>query len=193
MDDGLLTPGKMDGMGCFPLGGSRGGFWFTQRNLFLTMLLGGLWHGASWNFVIWGAMHGGGLVVERVFEKLTGRSIEPGAHSSWPSRIVRTLITFHVVCVLWVFFRADTFESAIGVLRQVFVGGAGTTNLTTGVLVVLALGYVTHFIPDRLGERLSLAFQRAPALAQAAAVIGCFYGLKALAGAGTQPFIYFQF
>jgi D-alanyl-lipoteichoic acid acyltransferase DltB (MBOAT superfamily) len=176
-----------------PLGGSRGGFWFTQRNLFLTMLLGGLWHGASWNFVIWGAMHGGGLVVERLWERLTGRSIEPGAQTSWPSRVVRTVLTFHVVSTLWVFFRAETFTSAVGVLRQVFVGGAGTTNLSNGVLGVLGLSLVLHFVPDRLGERLSRAFERAPALVHAAAIIGCFYGLRALSGAGTQPFIYFQF
>jgi alginate O-acetyltransferase complex protein AlgI len=176
-----------------PLGGSRGGFWFTQRNLFLTMLLGGLWHGASWNFVIWGAMHGAWLVAERVVEKVTGRSIEPGAQTSWPSRVVRTLVTFHVVAALWVFFRAETFESARSMLKQVYQGGAGTANLSPAVVSVLALAVVTHFIPTGLGGRLAQAFERAPAFAQAAAVVTCLYCLRGLSGAGTQPFIYFTF
>ncbi len=88
-----------------PLGGSRDGTWFTYRNILITMLLGGLWHGASWNFVIWGGLHGVALVVER----LLGITGEPGHHS----RIRKALwwfITLHFVCLTWVFFRASTLR-----------------------------------------------------------------------------------
>jgi D-alanyl-lipoteichoic acid acyltransferase DltB (MBOAT superfamily) len=174
-----------------PLGGSRGGYWRTQRNLFLTMLLGGLWHGASWTFVIWGGMHGAWLVVERVWDTMWGRR-----ESDPPTllgRMIGTVLTFHIVCLLWVFFRADSFAAATNVLQHVYTGGPGTTNLTPPVLAVLGAGYAAHFVPDDLKERFTSAFGRAPAFAQAAAMVLCFYGLRALAGGGTQPFIYFQF
>jgi D-alanyl-lipoteichoic acid acyltransferase DltB (MBOAT superfamily) len=173
-----------------PLGGSRGGFWSTQRNLFLTMLLGGLWHGASWTFVLWGAMHGAGLVVERVWEKIFGAAAEK---ASLLRVVVRGLITFHFVCILWVFFRADSFAGAVDVLRHVFTGGPGTTNLTLPVMTALTAGFAAHFIPADWRDRLDLVFTRAPAYAQAGAIVCCFYGLRALSGSGTQPFIYFQF
>src|SRR5689334_20789231 len=86
-----------------PLGGNRKGSLKTYRNLMLTMLLGGLWHGAAWTFVVWGGIHGIGLCVERA----TGwRPTSPAAQ--WFGRI----LTFHVVCLAWIFFRADSLSRA---------------------------------------------------------------------------------
>ena len=85
------------------LGGNRGGRWFTHRNLMLTMLLGGLWHGAGWNFVIWGAIHGVALVVHKEWVRFVGEGRLP---------FVSRLLTIYTVLLAWIFFRATTFEQA---------------------------------------------------------------------------------
>jgi D-alanyl-lipoteichoic acid acyltransferase DltB (MBOAT superfamily) len=195
-----------------PLGGSRGGFWSTQRNLFLTMVLGGLWHGANWTFVAWGALHGAGLVAERMIERvgervgdaLRGRS---GASSSSTQEksststtsspfaaVLRWLLTFHVVLALWVFFRADTFSGAVAVFSQLVRGwGGGAANVTPGVVAVLVVAVALHLSPDRARRVVDDLFARAPAPAQALAVIAAFELLQLLSTGSTQPFIYFQF
>ncbi len=94
-----------------PLGGSRRGESRTYENLLTTMLLGGLWHGANWTFVVWGALHGGGLAIER---KLTrNRPTIPGRVRLW----VRRIVIFHVVCLGWIFFRAQSLRSAWEMLK----------------------------------------------------------------------------
>src|SRR5215207_5592494 len=106
-----------------PLGGSRGSKLFTYRNLMLTMLLGGLWHGAAWTFVVWGGIHGAGLAVERWLADRRER---------------RRLVTFHVVCAAWIFFRADSFDRAGDMFRQLVEGWGQPTSLVT-LGVVLAI------------------------------------------------------
>ncbi|MFM7296734.1 MAG: MBOAT family O-acyltransferase, partial [Planctomycetota bacterium] len=91
-----------------PLGGNRGSRLFQQRNLLLTMLLGGLWHGAGWNFVIWGALHGAALVAHREWER---------AGLRLPA-LLGLLATFWWTCLAWIFFRAPTFESALVTVRS---------------------------------------------------------------------------
>jgi len=97
-----------------PLGGSRGGTWSTCRNLMLTMVLGGLWHGANWTFVAWGAFHGALLVAHRLW---TAGRPAAGAGSAW-SAWGKRLVMFHLVCVGWVFFRAETMGRAVGMLHE---------------------------------------------------------------------------
>src|SRR5580692_7872390 len=100
-----------------PLGGNRGGEWKTYRNLMLTMLLGGLWHGASWNFVAWGGYHGALLSIERMFR---GKYVE---QTRWTiSYPLKALATFALAMAGWVFFRAQTFHESAYVLGQM-VGG----------------------------------------------------------------------
>src|SRR5579872_6282640 len=113
-----------------PLGGNRHGRLMTYRNLMLTMLLGGLWHGASWNFVIWGGYHGGLLSVERMM----GRREFEKKPSAWLYPL-RALITFALVCVGWVFFRAATFADSRYVLSQMIQGGKQMTALLPRWLV----------------------------------------------------------
>lgn len=100
-----------------PLGGSKGGKWLTYRNLFLTMLLGGLWHGAAMHFVIWGAYQGLLLIVHKEFRRVTDGIpfIRMGLDSPL-GKLVSIVVTFHAVCIGWVFFRADTFESACNII-----------------------------------------------------------------------------
>ena len=101
-----------------PLGGSRGGVRRTYRNLFLTMLLGGLWHGAAWTFVVWGAIHGGYLVVERCGEGAlaAARGPTPRPVAGAVTRPLQWFLTFHVVCLGWVFFRADSVGTAFDMI-----------------------------------------------------------------------------
>src|SRR5437763_8122083 len=98
-----------------PLGGNRHGRWKTYRNLMLTMLLGGLWHGAAWKFIAWGALHGGGLAVERMLEPWLGRRTQSPA-----AKVIATLVVFHFVCLAWIFFRAEDFAVA-----RLFIAGLG--------------------------------------------------------------------
>src|SRR5438105_3523566 len=103
-----------------PLGGNRHGRLKTYRNLMLTMLLGGIWHGAGWKFIAWGALHGGGLALERLLEPWIGRrALSPAA------KIVATLIVFHFVCLAWIFFRAEDFAVASLYIGGLFGGWSG--------------------------------------------------------------------
>jgi len=94
-----------------PLGGSKSGEFKTYRNLFVTFLLGGIWHGAGWTFIIWGALHGLALIINRVFNELKFRL---------PISI-SILITLFFVNVTWVFFRANTWEVAVNMLHNMFI------------------------------------------------------------------------
>src|SRR5213078_701378 len=109
-----------------PLGGSRGSRLKTYRNLMLTMLLGGLWHGAAWTFVVWGGIHGVGLSIERA----TGWRPHTRAQI-WLGR----LITFHVVCLAWIFFRADSFGRAWDVIVRLFSAWGQPSPLVTTSVV----------------------------------------------------------
>jgi len=129
-----------------PLGGSRGPRWFIYRNIMITMLLGGLWHGGAWTFVIWGGLHGVALVVHREWLRLTGP--RPQAHSlmrwlAWP-------LTVYWVCLAWIFFRAVDLEHAFPALRSfVLFQSPGTEDLGAWMLwIVLALA-VVHWLNSR--------------------------------------------
>src|ERR1700734_4165805 len=122
-----------------PLGGNRNGRLETYRNLMLTMLLGGLWHGASWNFVVWGGYHGALLSFERMF-----RRKDSTVESRWTGLYpLQALITFALVMIGWVFFRATTFHDSLYVLHQMFSVPHGHTLipawLTDLALITLLL------------------------------------------------------
>ena len=166
-----------------PLGGNRQGPWRTARNLMLTMVLGGLWHGAAWGFVLWGALHGSCLVVEH---QLRGRRI---AAPVW----LRWTIVFHVVVFGWILFRAETLVRAEEVLHQLTVWGPATlwTPVTIGAVVAVIAFQV---LPPAPLERARLWFARlpAPALGAALAAVVAVVGATVPAGE-VPPFIYFQF
>jgi alginate O-acetyltransferase complex protein AlgI len=109
-----------------PLGGNRHGPTRTHVNLMLTMLIGGLWHGASWTFVVWGGLHGLYLVGERVAKRVAGRA---AIWNSIAGRAFLILVTFLLVCFAWVFFRATSFHQAFVITRALVGDGSGTTNL----------------------------------------------------------------
>jgi len=174
-----------------PLGGNRGGRLFTYRNLMLTMLIGGLWHGAGWTFVAWGAIHGTALVAERWW---TGR---PGRVERLPTRWRRgaqRFVTFQVVCFAWIFFRADSFADARDVLAQLFTAwGEPSPLVTSGVLAAIAVGIGSQYLPRRLPLVLMARFSRLPVPAQAAVLSLALLATHAMGPEGVAPFIYFQF
>ncbi|MCA9537263.1 MAG: MBOAT family protein [Myxococcales bacterium] len=166
-----------------PLGGNRGGPWRTDRNLMLTMLLGGLWHGAGWNFVAWGGLHGLALLMH----KRVQRSGEAGR----ARRVFGWLLTMAVVGLAWVFFRAADFGQAWAVLSGIvaFEGGAARRTLLIAAVALFALLFID--VPQaRAGDHLALRrwpwWLRGPVYAGMA--------LAAVLLSGTEvPFLYFQF
>jgi alginate O-acetyltransferase complex protein AlgI len=178
-----------------PLGGSRGSEWATYRNLMLTMLLGGLWHGASWTFVFWGFLHGAGLAVTRAWQRAAARRRVPGAASSptLPGRVVATVLTFHYVCFAWIFFRAPTFKQAVLVLKQLATLSTFHPNLPLVVVAVLAAGLGFPFVPEGSYQRIRQGFTALPAPLQGALLFGVALVLHEAAGAAAVPFVYFQF
>ena len=128
-----------------PLGGSRKGKFNTYRNLFLTMLIGGFWHGASWNFIFWGALHGGALALEKLRNSF-GRKhliILPGSNIA--TNTLATIITFHFVCLCWIFFRCDTFSDSGTMLSQI------ATNFQPKLLKVMIPAYWPVFVMLLIG------------------------------------------
>jgi alginate O-acetyltransferase complex protein AlgI len=169
------------------LGGNRDGRRRTYRNLMLTMLLGGLWHGAAWNFVLWGGMHGGGLAAERWWEERHPRAK--------PRRfpIFRWFLTFQLVCLAWVFFRAPGLGTVSEMANRLFAGG-GVTTLTPAVFLAIVGGILLQWTPRDPALRLQLAFARLKPVVQGAALsVALLVTGILVTGQGVAPFIYYRF
>jgi alginate O-acetyltransferase complex protein AlgI len=174
-----------------PLGGNRGGRLLTYRNLMLTMLIGGLWHGAGWTFVAWGAIHGTALVCERWWRE------RPGFVERRPTPLRRAwhrFVTFQVVCFAWIFFRADSFADAWDLIVRLFTAwGEPSPLVTGGVLAAIAVGIGSQYLPSRLPLGIMAWFSRLPVPAQAAVLSLALLVTHAMGPEGVAPFIYFQF
>jgi D-alanyl-lipoteichoic acid acyltransferase DltB (MBOAT superfamily) len=150
------------------------------------MLLGGLWHGASWNFVIWGALHGSVLAAERLW-----REFRPTGWQALPAWL-GVPITFHIVLLGWIFFRAASFADAMAFLGGLTAGG-GTALLTPLLLASILLGMSFHFFPRFSVQRVGLRLRQLPAPALGAAVAIAVLTIDAMRPEGVAPFIYYQF
>ena len=151
------------------LGGNRVGKFRQYINLMITMLLGGLWHGASFNFIVWGGMHGLALAFDKMRMSLFPDNPKSKIRNSQLAKLVGVIITFHFVCFCWIFFKASSFHDAGIIITQLFsnfdapafvplLSAYGT------VFSVMLLGYVIHFIPksyqyfsERILVKVSLA------------------------------------
>ena len=174
-----------------PLGGNRHGRLATYRNLMLTMLIGGLWHGAGWTFVVWGGIHGTALVAERWWRGRPGFVERP-----WTStrRAWHRFWTFQVVCFAWIFFRADSFADAWAAITRLFSAWAEPSPLvTTGVLAAIAVGLGSQYLPRRFPLAVMARFSRLPVPAQAVALALALLVTHAMGPQGVAPFIYFRF
>jgi len=124
----------------------------TNYNLLATMLVGGFWHGASWNFIFWGAIHGFGLVIHKIWKLIPGNALT-NVKSLSIYKITTTLITFNFVCFGWVFFKASSISSAILMLQQIYfdLNPKIFMDFVLGyrsVITMMVLGYLIHAIPD---------------------------------------------
>ena len=172
-----------------PLGGNRGSRFETERNLMLTMVIGGLWHGANWTFLFWGALHGSALIVERL-----ARGRRTAAGKPPMRKWLAWLITFNFVCFAWIFFRAETFGQALGVIERLFTGwGQGSPAISLGVLAAVATGIGIQFLPVNFWADFQARVSRFPYYAQGAAAGFVLMVINVLGPAGVAPFIYFQF
>ncbi len=177
-----------------PLGGNQRGRLFTYRNLLITMLLGGLWHGAAWRFMLWGGLHGLWLATERaVVEGRRARGLAPLPDTvGW--RALKRLGTFHLVCFAWVFFRADSLNAAWSILGRVFTGwGTATTLLTPAVLTAIGVGLAAQYVPRGAVNRGLIGFSRLRPVLQGGLLAFTLVLIDALGPEGVAAFIYFQF
>jgi len=171
-----------------PLGGNRKGN--VYRNVMITMVLGGLWHGAAWTFVVWGGLHGLYLAVHRrMRHKSPAGAVDP---FRWRD-VVPTLVTFNLVSLGWVFFRAETFSQAFEVLRGIATFRAGPVNWNAlGLLVAMGgLGLIIDLVQRNQADHTIVLTWPAAARGVAYAVLAL--GLIIFAGGDAIPFIYFQF
>lgn len=178
-----------------PLGGSRGTSARTYRNLLLTFLLGGLWHGAAWTFVVWGALHGIYLALERAVMTYRGKIPTPAVEQPlWaPGRILRMVWIFHLVCLSWIFFRSETFADAADMLRQIFTGDLQWTQMSALLLGVMVVGGFTQFMDGDRMERAWNRFSGWHPVVQGVSAAVLLVAILALGPEGVSPFIYFQF
>jgi alginate O-acetyltransferase complex protein AlgI len=177
-----------------PLGGSRRGERRTYINVMITMILGGLWHGAGWTFLAWGALHGAGLAYDHWRNgRRAAAGMEPLA--SDPGSVLRQRVaTFHFVCLGWVFFRAESFAGAFGVLARLFTGWGVAPALVTPVLVLVIAGsLVMQYLPHRPAQELQVAVSRMRPWVQGVAAAFALVAITTLGPQGVAPFIYFQF
>jgi D-alanyl-lipoteichoic acid acyltransferase DltB (MBOAT superfamily) len=154
----------------------------------ITFTLGGLWHGISWNFLIWGVLHG--LALGVVFAWKRVRKIPSPA---WWAKLLGGLITFNFVCFTWIFFRASSLEGAMSILRGLGALTWGAENLTPLVVGVLVLAAVIHCFPPRWFEVSGGWAARAPFWAQGLAMAAVILLIQTLAGRGSAPFVYGNF
>ena len=174
-----------------PLGGGKSTVWKTSRNLAIVMLLGGLWHGAAWGFVVWGAAHGVLLGLGRLFHHFAGINADDRDQPA-VTRLARMAITFHLVALCFVLFRAENLASAGTFLGRMFSANAWTVDAPAAGLWVLAAAALMEWCPRSLPETVRDAYLRAPILLQSCAncvLLSCF----AVVAGNATPFIYFQF
>jgi alginate O-acetyltransferase complex protein AlgI len=163
---------------------------FVYLNLVVTMLLGGLWHGASWNFVVWGLLHGLGLAFTRVWQTLRGN---PRPSSAWGARFLRGFVTAQFVCFAWIFFRAPDLPAAFAVLNRIGSLTCSLANVSLPLAFILLLGLAAHYAPRKLYDKARETYAATPFYVQAAAMVLLVLALHYLAATGATPFIYTRF
>lgn len=179
-----------------PLGGSRKGKVRQYVNLFITMLLGGFWHGASWNFIIWGGMHGTALSIDKV-KMYIGEKLKISGTGVF-MKALGILVTFNFVCFCWIFFHASSLSDAIVFIKQIFtnfdISAAGKifSNYQT-VLWIMLLGFVMHAIPKKTEERFMIALSKLPMAAYIIIALGLFFFFVQMKTAEPVMPVYLQF
>lgn len=176
-----------------PLGGNRKGTFRTYVNNFLTMLIGGLWHGAAWKFVFWGAMHGVGLAIHKACKPILQRIPD-----NWLVIFLSWMVTFVYVSLLWVFFRAATFEDSVLIIKNIFVDFYPEQIIQFAGqrpqwCVMMALLIIFHFVPASWSDKVQEYFIKSPWIAKLFIFLVAVQLVIEFMTAEVAPFIYFQF
>jgi alginate O-acetyltransferase complex protein AlgI len=158
-------------------------------NLVITMVLGGLWHGATWTFGIWGLLHGLALAGHRLFQTKRGRK-QP--LNIW-TRAAAIFVTYQFVCFTWIFFRAGSLPDALAILDRIGSLTLSLENVNWGLAGVLALAVASIFVTKNLYTRAIDGFARCPFYVHAAALAAVAITLQLLGGRGSAPFVYSRF
>jgi len=164
-----------------PLGGNRKGPARTYANMFLTMVISGLWHGAQWTFVAWGVLHALGRVLTRELERTA-------FYRERVPRCVKQALVFAFVCFCWIFFRADTFADAITIVQRIFRSGVADPRCPLLMLGLVGSVWLYQFVYE---SRLRRVLEWAPV--QVGLVVAMVMYIALFAGSSNQPFYYFQF
>jgi D-alanyl-lipoteichoic acid acyltransferase DltB (MBOAT superfamily) len=176
----------------FSLGGNRKGKVRTYINLMITMLLGGLWHGAALRFVIWGALHGVGLAFEKFLHSVVS------IPKNKLTRILGVIITFHFVCFSWIFFRADDMTVVSSMLKQITTSFhpeifADFIKGYPYIFMLMIIGYILHFIPSDIELTAQQFVVKSPFVFKVAYLLVIVFIVIQIKSSEIQPFIYFQF
>lgn len=173
---------------------------YTNVNLLTTMLLGGFWHGASLKFIIWGALHGIALAVNKIFsEYFPSPKSKKFTFFRGVTLVVSVFFTFHFVAFCWIFFRAKDFTVALDILRTIatlefnFDKWGIIISGYQNVFTMIAIGYALHFVPVKITQGLKTIFDKLPMLFKAFVMSFVFWLVFATASSEMVPFIYFQF
>jgi len=175
-----------------PMGGRRCGVWRTRMNLLITFLLGGLWHGAGWTFILWGAFHGFYLSFERIVRGWFGLPEKPSDNPSLGWKILGRIWIFHLAAFSWILFRSVDLESAGQVLKQLFVSGPSELFSARAILV-LTVGYLLQYFD---GDGCRGILKRLDGVHYLVITVFAAVLLTVVLGLapdGVMPFIYFQF
>ncbi len=176
-----------------PLGGNRGREWRISVNILVTMLIGGLWHGAAWTFVAWGLYHGIGQVVGRQRRRARaarGLPLEPAGRGRVA---LARFATFQFVCVGWLLFRADSLATVRAMLSRLFVGWGPSPLVTPLALAAIAVGIGTQYLPDDWLQRVKQQFAARRVEVQGGILGLVLLAITTLGPQGVAPFIYYRF
>ncbi len=180
-----------------PLGGNRKGKVRTYINLLITMLLGGLWHGANGRFIIWGAIHGLGLIAHKVWSKFSPFKHIKNTKIKSIGRLISIIITYHFVCFAWLFFRADGTKTAFKMIELIVnMEYSIIPNILRSysmVITIMTIGYFIHFLPKNIKNIYKGIFMNLPLLIKTSLIVLIIVIIYQTKSTNVQPFIYFQF
>ncbi len=176
-----------------PLGGGHGSSWRVSRNIMITMLLGGLWHGADWTFVAWGAIHGVGQVVGRAKRQWRTARGRPVLSDGTAQIAVQRFVTFQVVCFAWIFFRATSIASAWTLIERLFTAWGPAPLVTPLVLLTIAVGIGSQYVPLHVAQQVQRSLSRQRWAVQGAILGVVLLVITTLGPQGVAPFIYYRF
>jgi alginate O-acetyltransferase complex protein AlgI len=175
-----------------PLGGNKGGHWYTIRNLIITMVLGGLWHGAGWTFLVWGLFHGIILVIYRVIKWILEET-QPHQRKSRLLSLIQIGVMFHIILISWVFFRAETLGYALEMLNRL-ITHFSYSDQTIGMMWLLVFYVTPIFIYEIWNQKQKFnTFEERSTGSLAVFFNYCFFMILVFPAPSHQEFIYFQF